>query len=609
MNPIPPGELNNFADCLLHHAQATPDALAYRFLLDGNDSQVLFSYAELAERARAVAARLQQQCPPGGRVLLLLAPGLDYVASFFGCLLAGMVAVPAYPPSTSKTLDRLDAIIRDCQPAAAITAGEHLEAVRQRLRQSAPQAHLLCAESLDTALAAHWQAVPVEPADLAFLQYTSGSTGDPKGVMISHANLLHNSATIQQHFDNRRDSHVVSWLPPYHDMGLIGGILQSAYVGCATTLMAPIHFLQRPVRWLRAISRYGATTSGGPNFAFELCVRKIKDSELADIDLSRWEVAFNGAENIRASTLQAFEQRFAAVGFRPSASFPCYGLAESTLLATSAGARQGARLRQLDARLLEENLAVALDATAEPLHARTLVSCGRGSPGAEPCILDPLCDDLLPAGRVGEIAVRGPSVAAGYWQRAEASARAFGQDAAGRALFRTGDLGFILDGELYVSGRCKDLIVLNGVNHHPGDIEASLCQEQACLRADGSAAFSIERDDREQLVLAQEVDRRAMREVDLQALLDGIRARLWQHHRLSQPIIVLLQGGSLPRTSSGKIRRQACRQLFASLLGELLDGRPAPAQADDALPRHRLIAVECAGQLLELDSPLETEAR
>lgn len=598
MNDFRPQDSANFADCLLHHARQQPDALAYRFLLDGNENEALLSYAELERRARAVAASLQQDCAPGERVLLLLAPGFDYIASFFGCLLAGMVAVPAYPPSTSKILERLDSIIRDCQPAAAITASEHLDAVRLRLQQAAPGSRLLDAGALDARQADRWQPVAVAREQLAFLQYTSGSTGDPKGVMISHANLLHNSATIQRHFDNRRGSHVVSWLPPYHDMGLIGGILQSAFVGCATTLLTPIHFLQRPVRWLRAISRYQATTSGGPNFAFELCLRKIRDSELEGLDLSSWEVAFNGAENVRASTLEGFERRFAALGFRRSASFPCYGLAEGTLLATSAGARRGAVLRTFDARLLEDNLAATLAPGTQGGIPRTLVSSGQALPGEEPCILDPLSGDRLPQGRVGEICIRGASVAGGYWQRAEASKQVFLDDDGGRSLFRTGDLGFMLDGELYVTGRCKDLIILNGVNHHPGDIEASVCAAQASFRADGSAAFSVELDDCEQLVVAQEMDRRALRELDLGQVLDGIRSSLWQQHRLAQPVIILLQGGSLPRTSSGKVKRQACRQALGALLRNLLTPRMAGVGDDETIPRSRVITVEFAGKVL-----------
>lgn len=608
MNDFRPHDSANFADCLAHHALHTPDALAYRFLLDGNDNEALLDYAGLEQRARAVAASLQQDCAQGSRVLLLLAPGFDYIASFFGCLKAGMVAVPAYPPSTSKILDRLDAIIRDCQPAAAITSGEHLEAVCQRLQHAAPGARLLAAEAITPDGASDWRPVTVAREDLAFLQYTSGSTGDPKGVMISHANLLHNSATIQRHFDNRRDSHVVSWLPPYHDMGLIGGILQSAFVGCATTLLTPIHFLQRPVRWLRAVSRYQATASGGPNFAFELCVRKIKDSELEGIDLSSWEVAFNGAENVRAATLEAFEQRFAALGFRRSASFPCYGLAEGTLLATSSGARRGAVVRDFDARLLEDNLAAPVAPSAASQIGRALVSSGHGLPGEEPCILDPLSDDLLPQGRVGEICIRGASVAGGYWGRPEASAEVFGRDDHGRPLFRSGDLGFILDGELYVTGRCKDLIILNGVNHHPGDIEASVCREQSCFRPDGSAAFAIELDDGERVVVAQEMERRALRELDLGEVLAGIRASLWQQHRLSQPLIVLLQGGSLPRTSSGKVKRQECRRVLGALLRNLLAEGGGEAGEGETIARSRVIAVESAGKLLDVAAEAESAA-
>jgi acyl-CoA synthetase (AMP-forming)/AMP-acid ligase II len=593
----------NFAACLQRHAEEMPNALAYRFLLDGGDKEALISYGELDQRARTLAATLQRSCRPGERVLLLLTPGFDYITGFFGCLYAGLVAVPAYPPSTSKILDRLDSIIRDCQPAAALANPEHLAAVHDRLQSLAPGARVLAIGDCDPALAAAWQRPAIGADDLAFLQYTSGSTGDPKGVMISHRNLTHNSAMIQRSFAVQRDGHIVSWLPPYHDMGLIGGILQSAYTGCSTTLMTPIHFLQRPIRWLRAVSKYRGTVSGGPNFAFELCVNKVKDEELEGLDLSHWHVAFNGAENVRASTIAAFEARFAACGFRRASSFPCYGLAESTLMVTASVAHQGAVTRPFDVQQLEDNHAQPVE-TADDGRGRALVSSGRLLAGEAPFILDPESDRELPPGQVGEICAASDSVAAGYWQRPEASARVFIDDPLRGRYFRTGDLGFVLDDQLYVTGRLKDLIVVNGVNHHPGDIEATVYRQQEGFRPDGSAAFCMEIDGVERVAIAQEVERRALRELDTERLFESIRSGLWQGHRLAQPVILLMQGGSLPRTSSGKIKRQECRKQLTTLVELLRRG----TVAGETNLENRVIAIEFAGKSLELSADSEPVA-
>jgi acyl-CoA synthetase (AMP-forming)/AMP-acid ligase II len=587
-----------FSQALQQHARRMPDQLAYRFLQDGRDNEVLITFAELDRAVRATAATLQFHCAPGDRVLILLKPGLDYIVGFLGCLYAGLIAVPAYPPGATKTLDRLEGILGDCEPAAALTGKDDVAAIRERLAENDARTQVLDMSDIDDAAADRWQPVEGALSDTAFLQYTSGSTGNPKGVVVTHGNLIHNSQSISEHFATHKDSHIVSWLPPYHDMGLIGGILQSVFVGCATTLLAPIHFLQRPLRWLQAISKYRGTISGGPNFAYELCVRKIKEEELAGLDLSSWQVAFNGAEHVRAQTIDAFYAKFSSCGLNANAAFPCYGLAEGTLLVTSDRVYREPVIEHFHATLLEDNRAVRLpkDMATEQVRGRTLVSSGRGIVGQEPFICDPHSGECLEEGRVGEICIVGDSVANGYWRRPESTVAAFRPTQPGQSAwpryFRTGDLGFMLDGELYVTGRLKDLIIINGVNHHPGDIESTVLRADESFRPDGSAALSVELDDTEQVVVMQEVERRALKSLDVAAVLAEIKVNLWQQHRVAQPVIILVLGGTLPRTSSGKVKRQECRRLYEPYLRNLRE----ELHAGDSQLGKRIVVVEQQGR-------------
>ncbi|ABX04748.1 non-ribosomal peptide synthetase [Herpetosiphon sp.] len=541
---LPPA--TTLVDVLRLNALEAPEQQAYRFL-NGQFATEDLSYAELDRRARQVAVRLQALNAQGERVVLLNDPGLDYIVSFLGCLYAGAIAVPLYPPKLQQLerhLPRLLAVVANATPRFALIDRQFVSQI-ERLLAVAPQLQalqwLICDEKVD---AGAWQVPQLETHNLAFLQYTSGSTGQPKGVMVSHGNLLANLAQIQQRFGHDATSQGVIWLPPYHDMGLIGGILQPLYSRFPVVLMSPVAFLQQPWRWLQAISDYRATTSGGPNFAYELCVRKITPAQRATLDLRSWRVAFNGAEPIRPNVLRQFAETFADVGFDPAAFYPTYGMAEATLMVS------GAHLPRL--------------AQPEP----ELISCGTVIDEHELLIVDPTNLEVLPETAVGEIWLRGPSVAHGYWASAELSKATFAAQPRERNehFLRTGDLGFLRNGELYINGRLNDLIIIRGQNHYAHDLELSVDQAHPALQPQACAAFSLDVAGVEQLVLMQEL-RREQRQHDPAPIMAAIRQSLAQTHGLQAYAIVLLRPGQLPRTSSGKLQRYRCRELF--LGGEL----------------------------------------
>ena len=544
------------------------------FLADGEHEAERLTYGELDGKARAIARHVVENGLAGERVLLLYPPGLGFVTAFLGCLYAGVVAVPAYPPRRRRPEDRLGSIARDCRPAGCLGTTA-LVARRGALAEAVPE--LRDVSWLDSEAigddAGDWDPPEIAPETPAFLQYTSGSTAAPKGVMVTHGNLLHNEAMIAQAFEQSPESVVVGWLPLYHDMGLIGNVLQPLYQGACCVLMSPAAFLQRPVRWLRAISRYGATTSGGPDFAYALCTRRISEQECEGLDLSSWRVAFSGAEPVRAGTLERFAERFAPWGFSSEVFFPCYGLAEATLLVCGGGVEHRAASLSLDSAALEAHAVKEVSEkegveTKGPREAsRRLVSCGRPASRQEVAIVDPETRRTCPQGRVGEIWVRGPSVAGGYWGRPELTEEVFQARLAGSGdgpFLRTGDLGFLRDGELYVTGRIKDLIILRGRNLYPQDVEATAERSHPDLRPACGAAFSVEAADEERLVVVHEVSRRA---ADPGAVCEAIRQAVAQEHEARVDDVVLVREATIPKTSSGKIRRRACRDAY--LAGEL----------------------------------------
>lgn len=548
------------AHILSERARREPSQLAFTFLVDGENLEETASYAELDGSVRGIASLLAAHTAVGDRVVLLFPPGLSYVSAVFACFYSGTVAVPAYPPDPfrlGRTLPRLLALIRDCEPGAILTTPE-IAAIAESMISQTPE--LSAARWISTADARENDDSGFRnaaPDSVALLQYTSGSTGDPKGVMLTHRNLLHNSQYIQRWCGHSTDSRMLVWLPPYHDMGLIAGILQPVYVGMPGTLMSPISFLEKPVRWLEAVSRYGATTSGGPNFAFDLCARRVSEAQKQRLDLSSWEVAFNGSEPVRAGTLEAFASAFASCGLRRAALWPCYGLAEATLLVTGIPRLTEPRVRELDAAAL----AVHRAQDAEAAESRTVVSCGRWAEDVEIAIVAPDTRTRCASGEVGEIWVAGPSVAAGYWRNPQATAevlQAHLEDTGEGPFLRTGDLGFVAEGELFVTGRIKDLIKIRGRNFYPTDIEQVTEASHPGLRRGCAAAFTVlDAENVPRLAVVAEVNETAGG--DGTEVIHAIRGAVAAALELQVQWIGLLGPRTIPKTSSGKVQRSLCR--------------------------------------------------
>ena len=491
-------ECSTLVDLLSYRSLHQPEQVAFVFLQDGETEAACWTYRELDCRSRAIATQLQAQGLTGERALLLYPSGLDYLAAFFGCLYAGVVAVPAYPPRNHRNTPRILAVVNDAKPAIALTTTTIQSRVQALLTEQTglEQLQWLATDTLTQEVGSDWQIPPLYSDTLAFLQYTSGSTGTPKGVMLSHRNLLHNAVVTYELMGHSPESVFVSWLPVYHDMGLIGGILQPLYGGFPCILMPPASFLQRPYRWLQAISQYRGTTSGAPNFAYELCIEKITAEQRQSLDLSSWTVAFNGAEPVRSHTLNRFAAEFAECGFRLEAFYPCYGMAEATLMVSGGRKAELPIVKTVQKVALEQNRMVEVEAnlcTQEETHA--LVGCGQSVPQQQVVIAHPETLTRCAPDEVGEIRVSGPSVGQGYWQRPDETAQTFQAyltDTGESPFLRTGDLGFLHDGELFVTGRVKDLIIIRGRNLYPQDIELTAEQSHLSLRSGGSAAFVVE---------------------------------------------------------------------------------------------------------------------
>jgi acyl-CoA synthetase (AMP-forming)/AMP-acid ligase II/acyl carrier protein len=564
-------------ELLRRRAAEGPDSPLFGFLPDGEEgTEILLTRGGLDLRARALAARLQGLGLAGERALLLYPPGLEFIVAFFGCLYARVVAVPAHLPRPNRPMPRLRSIVEDARPAVVLTCVSQrkdaarwsagvpgLEGVMMLYTDESP------AEGIeDSALAGRWIDPGATGGTLAFLQYTSGSTATPRGVMLTQDQLMRNGDWIARRLGHTADSRGVIWLPPYHDMGLIGGILQPLQAGFPCYLMSPVTFFSSPFAWLRAVSRFRGTTSGGPNFAYELCVRRITAEQRALLDLSSWRVAFTGAEPVRSETLERFAECFAPCGFRPDAFLPCYGLAESTLMVS--GGRPEAdtpapprTLRVGEAALESHRVAVVDD--RDDGRSLSLVGCGAGLDDHRIEVVEAGTSTRCGPGRVGEIWVAGPCIARGYWGRDEESRRVFGArlaDTGEGPFLRTGDLGFVRDGEVFVTGRLKDLIILRGRNLYPHDLERTAERCHPDLQPGSSAAFSIEDEEGggERLAIAAETI--PHRRPDLAEVAEAVRRGMAEAHEAELSSFVLLQPGGLPKTSSGKIQRRACREAF-----------------------------------------------
>ncbi|MBW4564787.1 MAG: amino acid adenylation domain-containing protein [Mojavia pulchra JT2-VF2] len=555
-------------ELLRYRSVEQANAEAFTFLHDGETQAATLTYQELDRYSRAIASQLQTLGLSGERALLLYPPGSDYLPAFFGCLYAGLVAVPAYPPRNARNTPRILAILQDAQTAVILTTTAILAQLKSLLADKFDIDNILwlTTDNLAPGIEEAWQEPFINIDTLAFLQYTSGSTGTPKGVMLTHGNLLHNAEVTRQYMEHSSISKFVTWLPVYHDMGLIGGVLQPLYGGFPCIMMPPAAFLQRPYRWLQAISRYRGTTSGAPNFAYELCIEKITPEQRATLDLSSWSVAFNGAEPIRHETLEKFAATFAECGFRPEAFYPCYGMAEATLMVSGSVKSTLVKSKRIDKSALERNHII--EAVSNNDNSIALVGCGHSVPQQQVVIVNPETLTRCQDREVGEIWVSGPSVGKGYWNRqaeTEQTFHAFLQDIKEGPFLRTGDLGFLDNGEVFITGRAKDLIIIRGRNLYPQDIELTAERSHPSLRAGGNAAFCIEVDHQEQLVVVQELEFRA--KPDLEEVTAAIRQAVAEEHEVQVYGVVLIKPGTIPKTSSGKIQRRATKAEF--LAGEL----------------------------------------
>lgn len=559
--------LQTLFDVLERRAREKANSTAYVFLTE-NGSRKSLTFAGLLTRVQAIATRLQSRLNEGQRAVLMYQPSLDFVEAILACFACGAVAVPIQPVLNPRALPRLVAVLDDAGCNLLLTSattGQTIGHILPDLQAMLPGLDCVYTDLIPDQEAASFSKPALQSQELAFLQYTSGSTGAPKGVMVSHGNLLSNEAAIRTAFghDDNSTLVVVGWLPLYHDMGLIGNVFQPLYVGMPSVLFEPMTFLMSPVSWLKAISDWRATTSGAPSFAYELCVHRVAEEEMQGVDLSSWRVAYNGAEPVKAHVIDAFTRKFRPYGFKPEAFYPCYGMAEATLFVT--GGSPGAPVTKLavDPHGLAENLILP-----QPDSTAVLVGCGSTHGGHEVRIVSPETLETLPENRVGEVWVSGPSVAGGYWGKPELSEttfRARTEEGAGPYL-RTGDLGFLRSGELFITGRLKDVIIVRGQNHYPDDIETTVYHGQReSLRELGTAAFAIDTESGVELVVVTELKRQLVAKLDerlRRAVMAKARKSVADAHGLRLHDLVLIKPATLPKTSSGKIRRSYCRELY-----------------------------------------------
>ncbi len=573
-----PQKFSSLVDLLRYRARHQQNQKVYSFLRNGQQETAILTYGRLEKRARAIAGQLQGMgVTAGERALLLYSQPLEFICAFFGCLYAGVIAIPAPPLDaigSKRTLPRLRCFIQDAQASLALTTSEVSSQLSEEWKKKLEGNKLLWLYSDDIAdeLADQWQELTINPGAIAYLQYTSGSTSTPKGVMVTHKNVIHHSACINQSWNYTSDSIAATWMPYFHDYGLIDGFIQPIYSGITCYVMSPLTFIKNPINWLRVISKYKVTHSQSPNFGYDFCVHRVTSEQLVNLDLRSWNTASNGAEPIRKDTVENFIKTFEPCGFRATAFYPAYGLAEATLLVATKSHNQVPQVASISASALEKNQIVECEGHHK--ENRYVVSCGFPISGMKVVIINPDTLTRCASNEVGEILVSGLSVAQGYWNKPNETKETFEvylQDTAEGPFLRTGDLGFIKDGQLFVTGRLKDIIIIRGCNHYPQDIELTVEQSHSALRKNSGAAFGIEVDSEEKLVVVQEVERSWLRELNLDEVIKDIRQALMAQHELQAHAIALIKSGSIPKTSSGKIMRRTCRSHFLEKTLEVIN--------------------------------------
>jgi acyl-CoA synthetase (AMP-forming)/AMP-acid ligase II len=569
-----PRETANYptlVELLCDRAQQIPNKTAFTFLKDGETQSIDLSYQELDRQAKAIALHLNALKIKKGDRAVLVYPfdgALEFIAAFFGCLYAGVVAVPCYPPQNRLALREIQSRLTSCQAEIILTTQSFLTKLKNQLitPESDPifsKLHWLATDNISPAIASDWLPPNCDRDTLAFLQYTSGSTGMPKGVTIAHDSILHNQEMLRLAFGHTERSLGVGWLPLFHDMGLIGNVIQAVYLGASCILMSPISFIQKPIRWLEAISRYQVTTSGAPNFAYDLLSRRATPEQVANLDLSSWTVAFCGAEPIRLETLDQFAAKFSPCGFRREAFYPCYGMAEATLFVAGGVYTEAPVVKYLEKAPLEKNRVVIANSQKEGV--KPIIGCGHAWLDSQIAIVDPDSLTQCAANRVGEIWISGRGLGKGYWNLPEQTNRTFQaylKDTGEGPFLRTGDLGFWYDGELFITGRLTDLMVLWGLNHYPQHIEETVEKCHPALRLSGGAVFTVEVAGEDRLVITHEIERSYRQSLVVDEVVETIRWTVFQEHFIDVYAIVLLKTGSLPKTSSGKVQRKACKVQF-----------------------------------------------
>ena len=561
-------DFSSLVELLRHRAETQGSATAFQFLDDGQEEGASLTFAELDQKARDIAVHLRDWVPdPEGSTVVLLYPNdLDFITAFFGCLYAGAIPVPAFAPNARRNnSQRLEAIAANARAKVVLTTEASMAIMQPWIAASDALAGLdyHVTDALDETPLSRWVEPDLDRDSLAFLQYTSGSTGTPKGVMVTHGNLLHNVSLMKEAYGHDEASVFVCWVPLYHDLGLIGHVIQTVCLGVPCYLMTPEAFLQRPARWLHAISRYRATASMAPNFAFDLCGLYVTEKQMAGLDLSCLDVAAIGAEPIRADTIERFCKKFEPYGLRRQSMVSTYGLAEATLIVVAAAKKERPTILAVDPEALENHRVVPVDETAQ--GHRLLVSSGQAGRDHEAIAVDPETGRRCGPSQVGEIWFRGPSIANGYFEREQETKETFHNytsDTNEGPYLRTGDLGFIRDDEVYFTGRLKDLIIITGENHYPQDVEHTVYGSDPAIRIGCGAAFSADVGGKERLVIVQEIRRENVEGLDSKSLIAKIRERVASHHGLVAYEIVLIEPGTLSKTTSGKIQRQTMKSRY-----------------------------------------------